>query len=497
MAGPIIAYSPQLMDKIIALSPELIIMIWGLLTPLLDAFTEKREKLITYWTYFGLSAALIATLLLLQEKAKIWGGILVVDSFSQFFKLVFLIVGILAVGTAVSTKEVEDIGVYSSLVFYAVLGMMLVASSGELITLFVSLELTTLSLFALVGFIKKDPFSSEAAMKYFIIGAFSAAIILFGMSIIYGIAGSTYLDVISHSLAVLIAGGHNFYVYALALGVMMLIAGFGFEIAAVPFHLWVPDTYQGAPTSITIILATGAEAMGFAAVFRIFAGSLTSLGDIWSMTFAMLAILTMTWGNVAALAQTNVKRMLAYSSIGHAGYIMIALAVITPLGFAGGMLHILAYVFMTGGAFAVVAFFANNYKAHTYEDYSGLRDVAPVTSLAMAVFLLSLAGVPPLAGFLSKVVLFAAAVDGGMAMLAVFGIINSAISLYYYSHVLKHLYFRDTKKRIKKKPENRMFLFLMVGTVLLTLIIFLDAGRYIDLTLNAANALFCKSLTCL
>jgi NADH-quinone oxidoreductase subunit N len=197
----------------------------------------------------------------------------------------------------------------------------------------------------------------------------------------------------------------------------------------------------------------------------------------------------MTWGNVAALAQSNVKRMLAYSSIGHAGYILIALAVATPLGFAGGFIHILAYVFMTGGAFAVVSFFSNTYNAHTYEDYKGLRDLAPVTSLAMVFFLLSLAGVPPLAGFLSKFILFAAAIGANMVILAIFGIINSAVSLYYYAHVMKNLYFRELPKKVEKKPEPKLFLFLIVASVVLTFVIFLDSGRYLDLTMNAARAI--------
>jgi NADH-quinone oxidoreductase subunit N len=485
-----------MMNPFVVAAPEIIMAVWGLLTPLLDAYTEKKDRFLTYWTFTGLAASMVAVLALLKERAIIWDGILVIDPFSQFFKLVFLIVALLVVGTAVSTKEIEDLGVYFSLVFYATLGMMLVASSGELITLFVSLELATLSTFALAGFIKKDPFSSEAALKYFVVGAFSSAIILFGMSLIYGVAGSTYLSVISDSLTALVAG-HRVYDPVLALGVILLITGFGFEIAAVPFHLWVPDTYQGAPTTITLLLATGAEAMGFAAVFRIFGGSLTALSDMWIVAFALLAILTMTWGNVAALAQNNVKRMLAYSSIGHAGYILIALAVLTPLGFAGGLLHILAYVFMTGGAFAVVSFFSNTYNLHTYEDYKGMRDLAPITSFAMLIFLLSLAGVPPLAGFLSKVVLFMAAIGADMVALAVFGIINSAISLYYYAHVIKNMYFRDMPKKRRKKPEPTLFLFLMAASVVLLFLIGLVPERSIGLAMDAAKSLLCETLACL
>jgi NADH-quinone oxidoreductase subunit N len=478
-----------MMDPFLAVAPEIIMTFWGLLTPLIDAFTKKKDnRLLTYWTFTGLVASLIAVMALIEARAVIWGGILLIDPFSQFFKLVFLIVALLVVGTAVSTKEVEDVGVFFSLVFYATLGMMLVASSGELITLFVSLELATLSTFALVGFIKKDPGSSEAALKYFIIGAFSSAIILFGMSLIYGVTGSTYLSTISDSLGALVLG-HTVFDPVLTLGVILLITGFGFEIAAVPFHLWVPDTYQGAPTTITLFLATGAEAMGFAAVFRIFGGTLSALSEIWMVAFALLAILTMTWGNVAALAQNNVKRMLAYSSIGHAGYILIALAIVTPLGFAGGFIHILAYVFMTGGAFAAVSFFQNTYNVHTYEDYRGLRDLAPVTSFAMVIFLFSLAGVPPLAGFFSKFVLFAAAIGANMAILAVFGIVNSAVSLYYYAHVVKNMYFRDLPEKVEKKSEPKLFLFLMIASVVLTFVIFLDLGGFIELTMNAAKSL--------
>jgi NADH-quinone oxidoreductase subunit N len=476
------------MNPFISVAPEIIMTIWGLSTPLLDAFTNKRKTLV-YWTFTGLVASLIAVIALINAEDSIWNGILVVDPFSQFFKVVFLIVALLVVGTAVSTKEIEDLGVYFSLVFYATLGMMLVASSGELITLFISLELATLSTFALVGFIKRDPSSSEAALKYFVIGAFSSAIILFGMSLIYGVTGSTYLPAISDSLSSLLPG-HVAFEPALTLGVILLIAGFGFEIAAVPFHLWIPDTYEGAPTTITLFLATAAEAMGFAAVFRIFGGSLTSLADLWTVAFALLAILTMTWGNVAALAQVNVKRMLAYSSIGHAGYILIALAVFTPLGFAGGFIHILAYIFMTGGAFAIVSFLSNTYNIHTYEDYSGLRDLAPISSLAMAIFLLSLAGVPPLAGFLSKFVLFAAAINANLAILAIFGVVNSAISLYYYAHVLKNVYFRNLKKKVQKKPEPTLFLFLIIAAVVLTFLIGLLPEFTINFTMKAAMSLF-------
>jgi NADH-quinone oxidoreductase subunit N len=476
------------MNPFISVAPEIIMTIWGLSTPLLDAFTNRRKTLV-YWTFTGLVASLIAVIALINAEDSIWNGILVVDPFSQFFKMVFLIVALLVVGTAVSTREIEDLGVYFSLIFYATLGMMLVASSGELITLFISLELATLSTFALVGFIKRDPSSSEAALKYFVIGAFSSAIILFGMSLIYGVTGSTYLPAISDSLSSLLPG-HVAFEPALTLGVILLIAGFGFEIAAVPFHLWIPDTYEGAPTTITLFLATAAEAMGFAAVFRIFGGSLTSLADLWTVAFALLAILTMTWGNVAALAQVNVKRMLAYSSIGHAGYILIALAVFTPLGFAGGFIHILAYIFMTGGAFAIVSFLSNTYNIHTYEDYSGLRDLAPISSLAMAIFLLSLAGVPPLAGFLSKFVLFAAAINANLAILAIFGVVNSAISLYYYAHVLKNVYFRDLKKKVQKKPEPTLFLFLIIAAVVLTFLIGLLPEFTINFTMKAAMSLF-------
>ena len=484
------------MNPFIAASPEIIMAVWGLLTPLIDAYSKKKDRLLTYWTFAGLLATLTAVIALIKENAIIWDGILIIDPFSQFFKLVFLLVALLVVGTAVSTKEIEDLGVYFSLVFYATLGMMLVASSGEFITLFVSLELATLSTFALAGFIKKDPASSEAALKYFVIGAFSSAIILFGMSLVYGVTGSTYLPIISDSLSGLLSG-HSMYNPVLTLGVILLIAGFGFEIAAVPFHLWVPDTYQGAPTTITIFLATGAEAMGFAAVFRIFSSSLAPLSSIWMTAFAFLAIITMTWGNVAALAQNNVKRMLAYSSIGHAGYILIALAVVTPLGFTGGFIHILAYVFMTGGAFAVVSFISNTYNAHTYEDYRGLRDIAPLSSFALVIFLLSLAGVPPLAGFLSKFVLFAAAIGANMAILAVFGIINSAVSLYYYAHVLKNMYFRDLPVKIEKKPEPRFFVLLMAAAVVLTFLIGLAPEITIRLGMDAAKSLLCTTLACL
>ncbi|MEE8168560.1 MAG: NADH-quinone oxidoreductase subunit N [Candidatus Hydrothermarchaeales archaeon] len=450
-------------------APELILASFGIVVLLLDLFI-KEKKLLTYWTLAGLLTTLLAVFYLLGSSGLIWNGILIIDSFSLFFKIVFLVVAILVTLASATYIQDGDLGEYFTLIIFSTLGMMFVASSGELITLFVSLELATVPTYALVGFFKKDPHSSEAAIKYFIIGALSSAIIVFGMSLIYGVTGSTYLYEISAALREPAVQG--MYNPVLLLGTILLVAGFAFEIAAVPFHMWVPDTYQGAPTTITIFMAAQAEAMGFAAIFRLFGVALGPLQLNWQSLFMVLAVMTLLLGNLVPLVQTSVKRLLAYSCIGHAGYILIGLAVATPLGFTGGMFHVLTYAFMKGGAFLVVTMVSYTLLVDDIDDYAGLRDKAPLTAFCMLIFLLSLAGVPPLAGFWSKFIIFSAAIEGGVAWLAVLGVITSAISLYYYARIIKAMYLTPTEKmeRIKEpKPLLLAMLIALAGTILIGL----------------------------
>ncbi|MFQ6137263.1 MAG: NADH-quinone oxidoreductase subunit N [Candidatus Hydrothermarchaeales archaeon] len=468
--------------------PEIILGLFGLLTPIIDLFIAKEKKsILHYWTLVGLLLSLSALLKVLNVRGTIWNGILVIDPFSHFFKIIFLIVALLVtLASIVYMEKHEDLGEYYTLILFATLGMMFVASSGELITLYISLELATVSTYALVGFFKKDPNSSEAAIKYFIISALSSALIVFGMSFIYGATGSTKIYVISGILKDLI--GQKALEPILILGAVLLIAGFGFEIAAVPFHMWLPDAYEGAPTTITAFMATALEAMGFAAVFRIFGVSMTAMQSRWGFIFAILAFMTMVWGNLVPLVQRSVKRLLAYSCIGHAGYILIGVAVVSPLGIAGGLLHLLVYVFMKGSAFIAVAMLSHTLALRDIEDYRGLRDSAPITAFCLTIFLLSLAGIPPLGGFVSKFVIFSAAIEGGMAWLAVVGVITSAISLYYYAKIIKEMYIVRSGKS-EKIIEPKPILLVLVVSLIALFLIGLYPDPFIAFAMKAGNGL--------
>ncbi|MFQ5975058.1 MAG: NADH-quinone oxidoreductase subunit N [Candidatus Hydrothermarchaeales archaeon] len=451
------------------LAPEAIIGLFAFLVLIVDLFIGEEKKILHYLTLSGVLLSSFTLLSVLGATGSIWDNVIIIDPFSQFFKGVFLLIVLLVtLASIVYMPDKEGLGEYYTLLLFSTLGMMFVASSGELITLYISLELATLSTYALVGFFKNDPNSSEAALKYFIISALSSALIVFGMSFIYGVTGTTKIYVLSETLKGLIARGVLEPV--IVLGVILILAGFGFEIAAVPFHMWLPDTYEGAPTTVTAFMAAGMEAMGFAAVFRIFGVSFIAVKEQWALIFAVLAFLTMVLGNLVPLMQKSVKRLLAYSCIGHAGYVLIALAVVSPLGFAGGMFHLLNYVFMKGGAFIVVAFLSSSMSINNIEDYRGLGDRAPITSFCLTIFLLSLAGIPPMGGFVSKFILFSAAIEGGAVWLAVVGVIMSAVSLYYYAKIIKEMYIVKTEKLEKFEEPKPIILVLLISLVALFLV---------------------------
>jgi len=376
-------------------------------------------------------------------------GLLVISTFSVGFTLIFLAVGILAIlcSPRLIARE-KNHGEYYALLLGSILGMTIVALAGDLFILFVGLELSGLATFALAGFLKRETPSAEAATKYFIIGGFSSAVTLYGISLLYGALGTTRIPGVADAV-----GSPGGLGALTTVGLVFLIAGIGFKITAVPFHAWAPDVYEGAPTPIAAFLAAGSKKMGFAAYFKVFLVALLALKADWDLALGALAVLTMTVGNLLAIAQTNIKRLLAYSSVAQAGYILIALPVQahvavgdTPIGLAGGIIHILTHAFMKSGAFFVVAALATVGVGESLQSYSGLRSRSPFLAFAMAVFLLSLAGIPPLAGFASKFYLFSSAVKvtlngpDWLVWLAIAGVLNSALSLYYYARILRYMY---------------------------------------------------------
>jgi NADH-quinone oxidoreductase subunit N len=339
-------------------------------------------------------------------------------------------------------------GEYYFLILCATLGMMIMAGGIDLITIFIGLETMAVSFYILAGYIKPNQRSNEAAVKYFLLGAFSLGILLYGMSLMYGLSGTTNLRVMASAFVGQETDPR------LVLAVILVVAGIGFKIAAVPFHMWAPDVYEGAPTPITAFLSVGSKAASFAMLIRIFVEGMPSMSADWRLLFEALAIVTMTVGNVAALTQSNLKRMLAYSSIAHAGYLLMGVVAGTTRGVSAMLIYLFIYSFMQLGAFAVIVMMRRaDVVGDELKDFSGLHFRHPFAAFAMLVFMLSLGGIPPTAGFMGKLWLFGAAIDAGYFWLAVIGVLNTAVSLYYYIRVVVFMYLR--KETTGSEPVAR------------------------------------------
>ena len=377
------------------------------------------------------------------DAFSVFDGALMVDNLSLFFTV---LVG--SVATLVSVASIDyvrgesHVAEYYALVLLATTGMSVLAAANSLATVFIAVELVSLPSYALVAYLKHNQDSVEASLKYFLVGALSSAVMVYGISLVYGATGSLRLPAIAEAVSSEPLGG------VFGVGVVMVLGGFLFKTASVPFHFWAPEAYEGAPAPISAFLSSASKAAGFAAAFRVFtvAFPLDAVSGTvnWALLVAVLAAVTMTLGNFAAARQESVKRMLAYSSIGHAGYVLIGLAALSgnadDLVLAGSMTHLFVYGFMNTGAFLFVALAEQWEVGETFDDYRGLAAKAPVASLAMTVFMFSLAGIPVGAGFLSKYFLFASAIDAGFVWLVAIAVVNSALSLYFYSRVVKAMW---------------------------------------------------------
>jgi len=446
-----------------ALLPEGILVVTAVVVLLTGLFIEQK-KILGYISLTGLLASLVLVFKdwdahVIFDGAPFYGAI-VVDPFAQIFNAMFLIVGVLV--CIASLKAYGDHprqDEFYSLMLLATVGMMVVAISKDMLTLFIGFELASMATYAMAGFDKKDPKSIEAALKYFLIGGLSSSLIVFGMSYIYGLTGATHIDLIAAAFA---ATPGLASTPAALLAMVMLIAGFGFKMAFVPFHMWAPDTYEGAPSIVSALLAAGSKKMGFAAAFRIFIVGLVAMKVDWYIAFTILAVLTMTVGNILAVVQTSVKRMLAYSSIAHAGYIAIVFVVVSYYpapdiavvhAVAGGLMHAFSHALGKAGAFIAVAaigymILSKDGKVddpNHVDNYDGLGKRAPITALLFALLLCSLAGIPPLFGFTSKFVLFMATIDAGLLGLAIICVLNSALSVYYYAKVVMRMYWGEPR----------------------------------------------------
>ncbi len=421
--------------------PELVLTAGALLVLVMDVLLPRpRRRALGWITLVVIGATAVSLAPFGSTRVEVANGLIAVDGFALFFKVVFLVAAAITVLMSFHYLDVEGAppGEYYFLILCATLGMMIMAGGIDLITIFIGLETMAVSFYILAGFIKPSQRSNEAAVKYFLLGAFSLGVLLYGMSLMYGLSGTTNL----RAMPAIFAGQETDP--RLVLAVILVIAGVGFKIAAVPFHMWAPDVYEGAPTPVTAFLSVGSKAASFAMLLRIFVEGLSPMSDDWRRLFEVLAIVTMTVGNFAALTQSNVKRMLAYSSIAHAGYVLIGVVAGTARGIEAVLIYVFVYSFMQLGAFAVVVMLRRqDVIGDELKDFSGLYVRAPFAAFAMLVFMLSLGGIPPTAGFMGKFWLFGAAIDAGYVWLALIGVLNSAVSLYYYIRIVVFMYVKE------------------------------------------------------
>ncbi|HEV2107025.1 MAG TPA: NADH-quinone oxidoreductase subunit N [Thermomicrobiales bacterium] len=487
--------------------PQLIVFGMTLLLLFLDAFLPSRHHYtwLTGISLLGYAAAMVSLAWQDGVTESTFYGLFRSDGLTVFLSVIILVAAILTVMISASYVETLEgrmpLGEFYVLVAFSVLGALLVAASGDLVMIFVGIELSSLATYVLTAFAKRRLTSLEGALKYFLLGIFASAILAYGMAWIYGVTGSTNLDEIAVSLAVSTAGD-EFLDSSLLLGLLLLTVGLGFKMAAVPFHFWTPDAYDGAPTPVTAYMSVVPKAAAFAATVRIFVQGLAPMRDDWVTLLAVLALITMAFGNIVAVSQRNMKRMLAYSSIAHTGYMLVGLAAYQSQGGLGTgfgvenddrgvsslLYYILAYTFMNIGAFAVVAWLQHRGRGMTLDDFSGLAQLHPLAAAAMTIFMVSLMGVPPLLGFYAKYYVILAAIDADLLWLAVAVVVLSAVSAFFYLRVVAVMYFNDPER----EPRNADTGLLNAGIaamVVATIALGLFSGPIVDLADKWDNAL--------
>ncbi|HET7322592.1 MAG TPA: NADH-quinone oxidoreductase subunit N [Longimicrobiaceae bacterium] len=432
-------------DYFRALLPEIVLSLWAMAVLLMDVFqkgsrSEPSSRSIAWLSLAGLVVTAVANYWLLGYTDAATTGLVAVDAFAVFSNFIFLIAAALSILVSIGFVDQEGInrGEFYVLMLFATVGMMLMAAARDLIVLFLALELMSVGVYVLTGFNRNDPRSGEAALKYFLLGAFSSAFLLFGIALVFGSTGSTNLSVIEPLVGNGLAANPMF----LAGGAMLLV-GLAFKVAAVPFHMWAPDAYDGAPTPVSAFMATGVKAAALAAVIRIFMVAFIGAYASWAIVVWWLAVLTMFGANLIATTEGSVKRMLAYSSVAHAGYLLVAVVSASAFGAAAFLFYLLVYTLMTVGAFAlVIANSRGGRERVTLQDYAGYGWEQPLMGACFTVFLLSLAGFPLTGGFMGKIFILRAALSSGMEMISVLLVISSLISYFYYLRVVVLMYMR-------------------------------------------------------
>jgi NADH-quinone oxidoreductase subunit N len=459
-------HAPESID-LIALAPVLVLSVFAMGVLVLDLWAGKNKTLLMFVSLVGLLMTAISAFAKHPIPTFAFTDSYTVDHLSLFFICIFTLSSALTILLSYEYNEREGIkvGEYYSLILLCTVGMILLASSTDMIMIFLGIEIVSICLYVLAGIRRDNTASNEAALKYFLLGAFATGFLLYGMTLVYGSTGSTNLFKIAEFVKSDSAQSNPL----LLMGIVLLVIGFGFKVAAAPFHMWAPDVYQGAPTPVTAFMAVGPKAAAFAAFFRVFTEAVPALAPSWEILLCTIAVLSMVVGNLGAIMQTNIKRMLAFSSISHAGYLLIAVIAKSSLAGSSLLFYMLSYAFTTFGAFGIIILLGRKGEENLeIENYSGLAYKHPLMALSMTVFLLSLGGLPPFAGFVAKFYIFSAAIEEGFVTLVIIAVLNSAISFYYYLKVVVFMYMKEPvgEFNISLTPMTLFVVILgLIGTI--------------------------------
>jgi NADH-quinone oxidoreductase subunit N len=485
------------LPNLIPALPELFLVCVAMALLLLGVFqksgsTKDNSRSASLVATLGVISLILTGLLVLMiatsGTVETFGGMFISDPFAIYLKVFVLIASAISVVIAKDYLEKQGIArfEFTVLVLFATLGMMMMVSASDLIALYVGLEMQSLSLYVIASFQRHDLRSTEAGLKYFVLGALASGMLLYGASLVYGFAGTTSFD----GLATVIGGATDAPAVGLIIGIVFIMVGLAFKVSAVPFHMWTPDVYEGAPTPVTAFFSVAPKLAAIGLFIRVMVGPFGDLLDHWQQIVWFVSIASMILGGFVAINQTNIKRMMAYSSIGHVGYALIGLTVGTEAGVRGVLIYMAIYIFMNLGAFAcILCMRRGETMVEDIKDLSGLSKSHPMVALAFAIFMFSMAGIPPLAGFFGKLYIFLAAIESGMYGLAVIGILTSVVAAFYYLRIVKLMYFDDLVDSFDT-PIKRETGIILLGTGLIILLFFLQPGLLVDGAGTAAAALF-------
>jgi len=473
-----------------SIMPEILTTGLALLVLVVDFFIKRRDKAVLgYISILGL-LIILPVAIKTTGTAPSFGGTVLADGFSAYFNVIFILASIFTIAISMDYLKKHDMarGEYYHIILIATVGMMVMASANDLISLYVGLELMAMSFYILVAFRTRESRSVEGALKYLVLGALSSGILLYGIAFAYGSTGSTNLNEIAKAL---ISGQGGPY---MTFGLIFIVVGFGFKAAAFPFHLWAPDVYEGAPTPVTALLSIGSKAAAFAAFLRVFLVAFPSIQPQWSEVLWILSAATMIFGSVVAISQKNIIRMLAYSSITHAGIILMGLLVYSEVGTAGVMYYFLVYLFMNMGAFVIVTHLRNSAggvrRGENVSDYSGLISTRPVLAFLMALFMLSLAGIPPTGGFAAKFFILSSAMKGHYYWLASIGVVSTVISLFFYARVIFYMFIKEPEADNEHPATGVWYNIVLFCTAAGTVVMGLYPQPFLDIAIKAAKPFF-------